>query len=45
MIIDGETDYRDVFDNYYNMAMELIESGSELPPELIEFIERYFGSL
>lgn len=43
-IIDGETDYRDVFDVYYDMAMGLI-TGGDLPPELIEFIERYFGSL
>lgn len=44
-VIDGETDYRDVFEMYYDMAMEIINSGEELPPELKAFIEGYFGSL
>ena len=44
-IIDGSTDYRDVFDTYYDMAMEIIKNGGELPQELREFIEKYFGSL
>lgn len=44
-IIDGSTDYRDVFDTYYDMAMEIIKNGGELPQELRDFIEKYFGSL
>lgn len=44
-VIDGETDYRDVYEMYYDMAMEIINNGGELPPELKQFIEDYFGSL
>ncbi len=44
-IIDGETDYRDVYQSYYDMAMEILQSGGELPPELKEFIETYYGSI
>ena len=44
-IIDGNTDYRDVYDIYYDMAMEIINSGGELPPYLKDFIEGYFGSI
>lgn len=44
-IIDGNTDYKDVYDIYYEMAMEIIESGGELPPELADFIEGYLGGL
>ena len=44
-IIDGSTDYRDVFETYYDLMLDILENGGTLPPELIEFIERYFGSL
>ena len=44
-IIDGNTNYLDVFEQYYNMAMEILQNGGELPPELKEFIEEYYGSL
>ena len=44
-IIDGNTDYRDVYDIYYDMAMEIINNGGELPPYLKDFIEGYFGSI
>jgi len=44
-IIDGETDYRNVYDQYYDMAMEILQSGGELPPDLKEFIETYYGSI
>ncbi len=44
-VIDGETDYRDVYEMYYDMAMDILNNGGEIPPELREFIEDYFGSL
>ena len=44
-VIDGKTDYRDVYDQYYDMAMEIIRNGGELPDYLKEFIEKYYGSI
>lgn len=44
-IIDGETDYRDVFESYYDMAMEILNNSGNYPPELVEFIQGYFGSI
>ena len=44
-IIDGNTDYRDVLEQYLDMAKDILESGGELPPDLIQFIEDYFGGL
>ncbi|HBF14796.1 MAG TPA: hypothetical protein DDW30_03770 [Clostridiales bacterium] len=44
-VIDGKTDYRDVYDNYYDEAMEIIRNGGELPDYLKEFIEKYYGSI
>lgn len=44
-IIDGMTNYRDVYDIYYDMAMELLSKGEELPPDLKAFIEGYYGSI
>lgn len=44
-VIDGNTDYRNVYDIYYDMAMEILKNGGELPPELKEFIEKYYGSI
>lgn len=44
-IIDGKTDYRDVYDVYYDMAMEIVRNGGELPADLKEFIEKYYGSI
>lgn len=44
-IIDGKTDYRDVYDIYYDMAMEIVRNGGELPADLKAFIEKYYGSI
>lgn len=44
-IIDGNTDYREQYPEYYEQAMKLIAEGKELPPELRKFIETYMGSL
>lgn len=45
LIIDGETNYRDVLQQYIDMAREYLNSGEEIPPEVKEFIENYFNSL
>lgn len=44
-IIDGKINYRDVYDSYYDQAMEIIRNGGELPDYLKEFIEKYYGSI
>ena len=44
-IIDGNTDYRDVLDQYLDLVMDLLENGGDIPPELLQFIEDYFGGL
>lgn len=42
-IIDGETYYRDVMDQYYQDMLDILESGGTLPDYLREIIEAYFG--
>ena len=44
-IKDGETNYKDLFDEYYRQAMEILASGGEIPDELREMLERYFEML
>lgn len=44
-VIDGNIDYRQIYEIYYDMAMEILNSGGEIPPELREFIEKYYGSI
>lgn len=44
-IIDGETYYRDVYEEYYKQAMEILASGGELTEEQKAFIEMYFNIL
>ena len=43
--IDGNQYYRDYLDMYYQMAQEIFEETGEIPPELREFFEMYFGSI
>ena len=43
-IIDGETPYRDVLEQYLEAMREQIANGT-LPQELIDFIESYFNGL
>ena len=42
-VIDGETYYRDVFEEYYNMAMEYINKGEAIPEEIRSIIEAYYN--
>ena len=43
-IIDGKTPYMDLYDEYYDRAVELLESG-ELTEEQRRIIENYFNIL
>ena len=42
MVLDGDTYYRDVFEEYYNKAMEYLASGEDIPEELRTLIQTYF---
>lgn len=42
-VIDGETYYRDVYEEYYNRAKEYLENGEKIPDELSAVIEAYFN--
>jgi len=42
MVLNGDTYYRDVFEEYYNQAMEYLASGEDIPEELRELIQTYF---
>ncbi len=40
--LDGKTYYRDYYEEYYNLAMQMLAESGEIPPELRAFIETYF---
>ena len=42
---DGHQNYRDHMDDYYLKALEMFEQSGEIPPELLEFFERYYDSI
>lgn len=42
-IYDNKTYYRDDYEYYYEQAMAWLSSGKDIPDELREFIETYFG--
>lgn len=42
MVLDGDTYYRDVFEEYYNQAMEYLATGEDIPEELRALIQTYF---
>lgn len=44
-IVDGKTNYSDIYDYYYQLALQMLASGEELPEELRAFLESYYGSL
>ena len=43
--IDGATYYRDYLEMYYQYSTGLLESDTEIPPEVIEFFEIYFSGI
>ena len=43
--LDGQTYYREWLDLYYQNALEIFEESGEIPPELREFFEAYYGSI
>lgn len=43
--LDGKTYYKDHIDMYYQMAQEILAEGGDIPPELREFLETYYGSI
>ncbi len=43
--IDGNTYYRDYLEMYYEMAMQIFAETGEIPPEMREFFENYFGGI
>lgn len=45
MVKDGETNYKDLFDEYYRQAMEILSNGGDIPDELREMLEKYFEML
>lgn len=42
-IIDGNQNYRDLYQQYYDEAMEMIANGQEIPEYYKKIIEAYFG--
>lgn len=42
-IIDGNTYYRDKYEEYLQRAMEMLENGEDLPAELRELLEAYYN--
>ena len=43
--IDGATYYRDYLDLYYQYAKNIFESDTDIPEDIIEFFEIYFGGI
>ncbi len=44
-VIDGETQYLDVWEEYYQAIMEMLANGEEITDEMREFIEKYLAML
>lgn len=44
-ILDGDTYYRDVLQEYYERAMEYLANGEDIPPELKAFVEAYYETI
>ena len=42
---DGQTYYRDHLEMYYELAQEIFAENGEIPPEMLEFFETYFGGI
>ena len=43
--LDGKTYYKDHIDMYYQIAQEILAEGGEIPQELRDFLEAYYGSI
>ena len=43
--LDGEKYYKDYLDMYYEMAQEYFDENGDIPPEMREFFETYFGGI
>ena len=44
-VLDGKTDYKDVYEQYYKEAMEILANGGEIPASLRKIIEAYLNTL
>lgn len=44
-VVNGETDYTDVYEYYLQLYEEYTERGEEVPQEILEFLEKYYGIL
>lgn len=42
-IIDGDRDYHEAYDRYYEEAMEMLENGEDVPDYYKEIVKEYFG--
>ena len=42
-IIDGDRDYHEAYDKYYEEAMEMLENGEDVPDYIKEIVKDYFG--
>ena len=44
-IIDGQTYYRDVFDEFYQQALEYLKNDENIPDHIRDIIERYYSTI
>lgn len=44
-VLDGKTDYKDVYQQYLDLYNEYTQRGEEVPEEILEFLENFYGIL
>ena len=44
-VIDGQTYYRDIIDEYYQQAMEYLKNDENIPDHIRKIIERYYSTV
>lgn len=44
-VIDGQTYYRDVIDEYYQQALEYLKNDDNIPEHIRQIIERYYSTI
>ena len=44
-VIDGQTYYRDVIDDYYQQALEYLKNDDNIPDHIRQIIERYYSTI